>query len=105
MKKILAGSAAIVLGLGMFSAVFAADFIPVSHDEQNVTVSSTETHKNPYVAGANVTVDSNTVGDLAVAGGMIVLNGPIEQDVLAAGGTIISNANENSCVVRLTNFF
>jgi hypothetical protein len=83
----------ILVGLTAFSPVFAAEFISPSHDDPNTTISSTETHKNLYTVGANVTVNSSTMGDLIVAGSAVNIDGTIEDDVLAAGGTLTLNGS------------
>lgn len=75
-----------------FSVAQAAEFIAPSQDEGNVTVGVAETHRNLYVAGANVTVNGSTLGDLFAAGGTVTVDGSVEQDLVAAGGTLISNS-------------
>lgn len=70
----------------------AAEFI-VPHENGNVTVSSTEQHKNLYVVGGNVLINSNTSGDLYVAGGNVTIEGNVEGDLTLAGGSAYINGS------------
>lgn len=83
------------LALGLLamagSTAMAAEFMAPSKGEGNVTVSSTETHHNLYVAGGNVLVNGPTTGDLYTAGGEITVEAPVEQDITVAGGNIHIN--------------
>lgn len=90
-KPIFAAALAIALFLG--HAALAAEFIaPSKQDNGNVTVSGSETHRNLYTAGANVTLNGPTTGDLYVAGSSVTLNGNVERDLMTAAGTININA-------------
>jgi hypothetical protein len=79
---------ALILSWCAASTAGAAEIIKPSKQEPNITVSSSETHKNLYVAGANVTVNGKTKGDLVAAGGMVSVIGDVEQEVMVAGGTV-----------------
>ncbi len=67
------------------AAVFKA---PSPEGGGMVAVPSSETNRNLYIAGANVTVNGKTDGDLVAAGAMVSAEGPVEQDIIAAGGSI-----------------
>lgn len=70
----------------------AAEFMaPENKTEANISTLSQEVHKNLYIAGGSVTVNSNTQGDLAAVGGMVTVNGSVEKDVFAAGGNLNFN--------------
>ncbi len=73
--------------------VLAAEVISPDKNNPTVTLGSQETHKNLYVAGATVTVNSMTAGDLVAAGGTVVVVGNVEQEAIAAGGTLDFSAN------------
>lgn len=121
MKKI---SSFVGLGLATFLALSlsfapiasAAEFLAPADTQGNVTLSSTETHHNAYVAGGSVFANSTITGDLyavggsltiegsveqdlVVAGGNITVNGPIGGDIRVAGGTVIINSKVNGDVV------
>lgn len=68
---------------------FGADFLsPVKGGDPNITVSTNETYRNLYSAGANVIVNGKVEGDLFSAGGMVNVIGEVEEDVNLAGGTL-----------------
>lgn len=91
MNKIRFGLAMLVL-FTMAATVSAAEFIaPAKDDSGNVTLGSTETHRNLYVAGGNVSVNGSTLGDLYAAGGMVSINGSVEQDLSLTGGNVSVN--------------
>jgi hypothetical protein len=94
MKQIFKIFALVLLGFGVLgSTALAAEFIsPKPEDGGNVTLSTTETHRNLYAAGGNVTVNSTTIGDLYVAGGNVSVDGPVEEDINAGAGTLSINA-------------
>ncbi len=71
------------------SPVLAAEFIKPDKTG-NATISG-EGHKNVYVAGSNVTVTSDIVGDLVAAGGNVIVQGAVGQDLMVAGGTLVIN--------------
>lgn len=79
------------LGLQTVFSARAAEFVKPLKNEPNVSVSASETHKNLYVAGSNVTVDGNILGDLTVVGALVNVVGDVEKEVLAAGGTVLLN--------------
>jgi hypothetical protein len=93
MRKFISSVAvAVLLALSVLPAVAtAAEFIRPDMDSGDVVLSTTETHKNVYVAGGNVTVNSATMGDAVVAGGTITIDGAVESDVIVAGGTVTIN--------------
>ncbi len=71
------------------STALAAEFIaPTKDDDPNITLSASQTFRNLYVAGANVTINSAVKGDLSVAGGMVSVIGDIEGDLNLAGGSV-----------------
>lgn len=81
----------ILLAVGLLLAsagAKAADLIYPSPQESNVIIGSAEKHHNSYIAGANVTVNGETSGDLAAVGGLVSVDGKVEQDVMAVGGTL-----------------
>lgn len=94
MKKLLS-LAAVTMALVLFTAptAFAAEFIAPKDDNQNITLSKGETHKNVYIAAGSVFVNSDVSGDLFGAGGTIIVEGNIEQDAVVAGGTVMINGN------------
>lgn len=85
----------VVLAFGILAAsvgtAFAAEFIVPEGDNGNVTVTAESEHKNLYVVGANVLVNSKISGDLYVAGGNVTVEGDVESDIDAAGGTVYLN--------------
>ncbi|MEJ0021117.1 MAG: hypothetical protein WDN47_00870 [Candidatus Doudnabacteria bacterium] len=89
MKKIA------ILSLALLAFAFtasAAEFIqPPSKMQGSVSTMEQDVHKNLYIAGANVTVNSKTLDDLAAAGGMVTINGDVEKDLLLAGGNLTVN--------------
>lgn len=96
MKKLLslaAAGLAIVLIAAPIAVhtVGAAEFIAPQGDAQNITLSKGETHKNVYIAGGSVFINSDTVGDLYAAGGTVIVEGAVEQDLVVAGGTVTLN--------------
>ncbi len=97
MKKLYAavGLAVLVSVLAFAPMVSrAAEFLaPGEQDNGNLTLPSSQTHRNLYVAGGNVTIDSVTTGDLYAAGGTVIVSGNIEQDANLGGGTVILNGN------------
>jgi hypothetical protein len=92
-KKIFFAS--IVIGLLVFATAGAADIIAPNKDNPNVSIPATETHRNVYTAGSNVTVSGNIAGDLVAAGGMTTIEGSVEQDAMLAGGTLNINGSIN----------
>lgn len=92
MKKLLSlAAASIALLLVLAPVASAAEFLSPADNQGNVTLSSTETHHNAYVAGGSVFVNSATTGDLYAAGGNLTIEGTVEQDLVVAGGTITVN--------------
>lgn len=96
MKKIfsllLAGTATFLMLTTAFVPVaLAAEFLHPADENGNVTLSSSETHHNAYVAGGSVFINSLTTGDLYAAGGNLTIEGKVEQDVVVAGGTVVIN--------------
>lgn len=87
-----AGLMALALVWAPVSYSVAAEFV-VPDESGNVTLSASETHKNLYVAGGNVLVNSPTTGDLYVAGGNITVEGSVEGDLTVAGGSIYINGS------------
>src|SRR3989344_3003471 len=86
MKKILA--LLTLLGLVVIIPVaYAAEFMAAGKDG-NISIGSSETHRNLYIAGGNVSVNSPISGDLFAAGGGVNITGNVEQDLFAAGGNI-----------------
>ncbi len=97
MKKsigfIMAGFAAFVLLAPVALTARAAEFIAADKDSGNVTLSAGDTHRNAYVAGGSVFVNSAITGDLYAAGGTVTVENSIEQDAVIAGGTVIMNGS------------
>jgi hypothetical protein len=95
MRKICVGLAISLaaLVLGFAPVAYGAEFlVPDQEANGNVTVSSSETHRNLYVAGSNTTVNAATSGDLYAAGGTVVISGDVEQDLTTAGGNVVVNS-------------
>lgn len=90
MKKAYWLASALICGMVAFSTVFAAEFVNPA-DDPNVTIGADEQHRNLYTAGANVTVNAPTQGDLVVAGSTVSIDGDVEDDLMAAGGTVVMN--------------
>jgi hypothetical protein len=88
MRKIIQGLALGVLLFGMAGSVLAADFATATGKDANVLVGASETRRNLYAVGGNVTVNGNTSGDLTAAGGLVTVSGDVEKDLLLAGGTL-----------------
>lgn len=92
MKKLLTFAAAgVAIMLFLAPTAFAAEFIAPDKDSGNITLSNGETHKNVYIAGGSIFINSNIAGDLYGAGGTIIVEGNVEQDVVIAGGTVTIN--------------
>jgi hypothetical protein len=90
MKKLLSVAAALaifaLIGVQMASA---AEFLaPAKVDRGTISIGATETHKNLYVAGAQVSIDGKTLGDLYAAGGNVDVNNDVEKDLAVAGGNV-----------------
>lgn len=79
---------ALAMFIGIAGAARGADILQPNPENPNVTVGSLDNFKNLYTAGASVTINGNTAGDLVAAGGMITLTGNVEQDVILAGGSL-----------------
>ncbi len=94
MKKTLVNIAAAAALFGLFGAniAVAAEFIGPAQEQGNVSLVSTETHRNLYTAGRDVRVASATSGDLHIAGGKISVDGNVEQDAAIGGGEVSINA-------------
>ncbi len=94
MKKLFSlAVVAIALALFVAPTAFAAEFIAPKDDSENITLSAGETHKNVYIAGGSVFINSDVSGDLYGAGGTLTIEGNIEQDAVVAGGTVIINGS------------
>src|SRR6185369_10600939 len=92
MNKLKILGAVSLLGLMVASTVYAAEFIaPEKGGNGNISVPTSAVHKNLYVAGGSVTIDSNVAGDLFVGGGMVTVNGSVEKDLFVGGGNISLN--------------
>ncbi len=91
MKKILS-IAAILLAVG-FTANAAEFLAPDKNGDPNVSTLATEVIRNLYAAGATVSINSTSQGDLFAAGGVVTVNGNVEDDLFAAGGNVTLNGN------------
>lgn len=89
MKKILA----VVCLLFLAHSASAAEFLAPSTDRDggNLNLGTQESHKNLYVAGNNLTINSATKGDLSAAGGMVTIDGNVEKSLMVAGGNLFIN--------------
>jgi hypothetical protein len=86
----------LVLGFMVIYQAKAAEFLSGKKSENGlVSISSSEVHKNLYIAGANVTVNSNVLGDLYAAGANISIAGTVEKDLNAVGSTVNVNNQVN----------
>ncbi len=93
MKQIKFIALASVVMLLVAAPVLAAEFLaPESKTDANISTLQQEVHKNLYIAGGSVTVNSNTQGDLVAAGGVVTVNGNVEKDLLLGGGHVNLNA-------------
>lgn len=87
-KKILLG---LLLVLVLPVVALGADYLPKEgQSSENIVV--TGEHKNLYVAGTNIIVNSPILGDLFGAGSTINITAPVEADLTIAGGTVTINA-------------
>lgn len=89
MKLRIMGAAILLLAMAVGAS--AAEFIAPSGTDGTVSLPQTEQHRNLYLAGGSVTVNSNTLGDLSAAGGSVTISGAVEQDLNVAGGNINLN--------------
>ncbi len=96
MKKIKFLFVPIALLFLAIPVVRAAEFIAPEGSDGNITLTTTEKHRNLYLAGQNIIVSSSTEGDLYAAGGTIIVEGDVEQDVVLAGGTLYLNGKVGS---------
>lgn len=87
----LAGFAAFAMLVIVAAPVMAAEFIAANDDSGNVTLSQGDTHRNAYVAGGSVFVNSAISGDIFAVGGTVTIENTIEQDAVIAAGTVIMN--------------
>ncbi len=92
MKKVISITG-LLLAAGLLFAPLtnAAEFISAPDDDGNVTLSSTESHRNAYVAGSSLFVNSPTTGDLYAAGRIVTIEGSVEQDLVLAAGDVNVN--------------
>ncbi len=88
MKKNLQVLGLALLAFGLVGTARAADVVAPNQKNPNVIIGASETHKNLYTVGGDVTINGNTAGDLTVAGGMVTVDGNVQQELLAAGGTL-----------------
>lgn len=88
MKKIIQSFVLGALVLGLASTALAAEVKTGTKANPNVLIGVSETHKNLYTVGGNVTVNGDTKGDLTAAGGLVTIDGNVEKDLLLAGGTL-----------------
>ncbi|HYV33863.1 MAG TPA: hypothetical protein VE973_03365 [Candidatus Limnocylindria bacterium] len=88
-KKLFLNAVSLLLPL-FFAAmpVYAAEIVGPSGGQGNVILGAQESHKNLYVGGGNLTVNSNISGDLTAVGGMLDIIGNVENEALIAGGNI-----------------
>ena len=84
MKLKIIGLALFVLALAA-APVMAAEVVSPAAGNPSVVLNSQESHKNLYAVGGQVTVNSDTLGDLTTAGGTISVTGKVEQEALIAG--------------------
>jgi hypothetical protein len=92
MKKILGLAAAgMMLMFVIAPSASAAEFIRPDSSGGTVTLSNGETHKNVYVAGGSVFINSNISGDLYAAAGTVIVEAPVAGDVVILGGTLTIN--------------
>ncbi len=93
MRKIIAFSVATfaVFMLALAPTVNAVEFVAPDKDKGDVTISSSETHRNLYTAGGSVFMNAPVMGDLYTAGGNLTIEGNVEQDLVVVGGTVNIN--------------
>lgn len=89
--KFWIGAIILVAFLVTGAAAMAADFVGPKGTDTKVVIPSTEEHKNLYLMGEEVVVDSGVTGDLFVAGGKVTINGIVAQDLVVLGGEVIIN--------------
>ncbi len=78
------------LAVGSINTAQAAEFLAPSPDggSRNITIGSTEEHKNLYVVGGSVVINGKTLGDLYAAGGNVDVAGEVEKDAVVAAGNV-----------------
>jgi len=71
-----------------------------ANDGGDINLSESESHKNLYLAGRTITVDSTTEDDLVVAGADVTVNGKVKNSIFAASSTLNLNGEvENNARV------
>lgn len=88
---------ALIALLAMFVLVpttaLAAQFVgPDKNDQGRVVIGSSETRKNLYAAGADLTVNGIIEGDIFGAAAFVTVDGDIEDDATIAGNTVSLNS-------------
>ncbi len=78
------------------SPAWAAEVLGPTKDNPNVSTAAQENHKNLYAAGANVTVNGETGGDLSAAGGTVTVSGKVDQEAMIAGGNLVLSGEVGS---------
>lgn len=92
MRKILLVSVCMALLLVSFPVLGAEFIAPQDKGDGNISVPASQTHRNLYTAGSNVSVNGETLGDLFAAGGVVTVAGRVEADATVAGGNLTINA-------------
>jgi len=87
-KKYKFWLASFVLVFAFAGVAEAATLISPSKSDGSVVVSASDSFKNLYTAGANVTINGAVTGDLTAVGALVNLVGDVEQDVMLVGGTL-----------------
>lgn len=87
-KKILLTLLTAVVLTSTVTNVNAAEFRVPTGENDSIIISETETPKNLYTAGGNITVNAPVTGDLTIAGGQVMVTGDVADSLLAAGGTV-----------------
>jgi cytoskeletal protein CcmA (bactofilin family) len=101
LMRILGGAGAVFVAATLVwapvGAANAAEFIGPDETGNTIVAAGGE-HRNAYVAGGDVLINSDILGDLVVAGGDVTIEGSIEQDLIVVGGMIKVNGMVNGDV-------
>jgi hypothetical protein len=94
MRKLAIGLLSFVVLFALAGQIaLAAEFIAPDEKSDDVNLAANVSHRNLYVVGRTVNVNSVTTGDLFAAGQNVNVNGSVEADLNAAGQSVIVNAS------------
>ncbi len=87
MKKAIL-SCLVIAGLTLFFSVQSGHASSIGWGDNYIVPKGTDVTSNLYVAGQQLTLMGNVLGDVLGAGGNVFLNNDIDGDVMIVGGTI-----------------